>query len=962
MLGLRISIVMAVACAASSAFAQCADPSPLASAAPAIRARPLETRYRALATQDRYRDVLKSIEQWRSLVADTRADAGASPEILPVALSRLAWALVYVGRVSEASIVGADAVKTLTAQGAEDAPYAAEVLAVVSMVQVDAGAIDDADRNAHHALAIIDRIAPESAAASIAHNGVANIAYSRARYGDAEREYARATELAIRCFSPDHAEIVNQMASHAGVLYMAGRSEEALVENERAANWALAHLDEASPVITLTLGNLGVMLRSAGRYAEAEAALRRVVDLEGKYQHDSWFYRAISLSNYASVIDRQGRHKEAEALWLQSSEWHVRAPVKRDAATRAYPLRFSADSAQGRGDLATALARREQAVKLMEPNAPADHPELARARIELARTLALSNRPQEALKVAEPAIAVVRAKLGQDDAKRLTAEIDYARVVAEAKDAETAYALIAPIAARLETKLLDSATARGDLLRYGPVFSSSFATVVDLALTTGRTEAAFHALQLANLSDIVLVNSEVAVRAAAGDGRGAVPIRTLQDRMRERQTLDRARTFAAAAGNSAEAARIEAAIQANDHAIEAAAHELDTVFPAYKALGRPVPLTLDAFRTLLAPDQILLAPLPTDSGTLAIMVTRDGLVWDRTAATRPDVTAWVERVRSSIDRARVKVGTPFDQAAARALYDALIPSALAANFKAHPSLLYYSSGALAALPPALLIAPDRSAGTAWLIRYHDVTVLPTLAVARAEPTVTRPIHFLGIGAPALAASATSAAGPIFGGSALTRTALAGLAPLPYAERELRRIGALIGSSSAILTGASASQSAVERAADQRYDVIAIATHALGGGSLAGLNEPALVLSPAGSDDGLLTASEVAGLRLDADWVILSGCDTASGIGDGSPAYSGLASAFMQAGAHALLVSHWPVRDDAAEALTVATVRNARRGLSRPRALQQAILSAMTNPRLSDAAHPANWAPFVLVQR
>jgi len=757
------------------------------------------------------------------------------------------------------------------------------------------------------------------------------------------------------------------MASHAGILYMAGRSEEALAENERAANWAIAHLDEASPVVTLTLGNLGVMLRAAGRYAEGEAALRRVIDLEAKYQHDSWFYRAISLSNYATVIDRQGRHKEAEALWLQSSEWHARAPVKRDPAQRAYPLRFSADSAQARGDLAVALARRQEAVRLMEPEAAADHPELARARIELGRTLALSGRATEGLAVAEPAIAVVRAKLAADDVKRLTAEIDYARIVATAKGPETGFALIAPIAERLESKLLDSATARGDLLRYGPIFSASFATVVDLALATGRTEQAFHALQLANLSDIVLVTSEVAARAAAANGGASGPVRALQDKVRERQSLDRARSFATAAGDRAETARIDAAMQANDRAIDDAARTLDAVFPAYKTLSRPVPISLDAFRAQLAPDQLLLAPLPIDDGTLAIAVTRDGLVWHRTPSPRATVTGWVERIRGSIERARASGSRPaaFDEEAARSLYAVLIPPELATTVRAHPSLLYYASGTLASLPPALLIAPGKSTATPWLIRDHDVTILPTLALAHSGPPPARTVRFLGVGAPSLASEASA---PAFGGEAITRTALSGLAPLPYADRELRRIGTLIGKSNAILTGDAATEQALISATATHYDVIAIATHALGGGSFAGLNEPALVLTPGGGgdggagEDGLFTASEVAGLRLDADWVILSGCDTASGLGDGSPAYSGLASAFMLAGARALLVSHWPVRDDAAEALTVATVRNAEHGLSRSRALQQAMLRTMADKSLPNAAHPAFWAPFVLVQR
>jgi tetratricopeptide (TPR) repeat protein len=135
------------------------------------------------------------------------------------------------------------------------------------------------------------------------------------------------------------------MASYAGTLYMAGRVEDALAENERAATWALANLPPDNPMITLALGNLGVMLRSAGRYVEAEAALRRVVGLEGRYQKERWYYRAISLSNFASVIEAQGRHLEAEALWLTASDFHRKATLKRDPVTPAYPLRFAADTA-----------------------------------------------------------------------------------------------------------------------------------------------------------------------------------------------------------------------------------------------------------------------------------------------------------------------------------------------------------------------------------------------------------------------------------------------------------------------------------------------------------------------------------------------------------------------------------------------------------------------------------------
>ena len=97
--------------------------------------------------------------------------------------------------------------------------------------------------------------------------------------------------------------------------------------------------------------------------------------------------------------------------------------------------------------------------------------------------------------------------------------------------------------------------------------------------------------------------------------------------------------------------------------------------------------------------------------------------------------------------------------------------------------------------------------------------------------------------------------------------------------------------------------------------MALATHGLVAGELAGVSEPALVLTPPAegteADDGLLTASEVAQLKFDADWVILSACNTAATDGTpGARGLSGQAKVFFYAGSRALLVSHWPVVSDA----------------------------------------------------
>ena len=107
----------------------------------------------------------------------------------------------------------------------------------------------------------------------------------------------------------------------------------------------------------------------------------------------------------------------------------------------------------------------------------------------------------------------------------------------------------------------------------------------------------------------------------------------------------------------------------------------------------------------------------------------------------------------------------------------------------------------------------------------------------------------------------------------------------------------------------------------RHRIIHLATHALLPGELSCLQEPSIVVSAqpgaADADSAFVKASDLLGLKLDADLVILSACNTGGpGGAGGGEALSGLARAFFYAGARGLMVTHWAV-DDAAAALTVA---------------------------------------------
>lgn len=414
-------------------------------------------------------------------------------------------------------------------------------------------------------------------------------------------------------------------------------------------------------------------------------------------------------------------------------------------------------------------------------------------------------------------------------------------------------------------------------------------------------------------------------------------------------------------------------------------------YSQYRVLS-PSSVTLDELQKLLKPGEGYYKISFVGQKVYGQLITPDRVRTVSIALSRADLDKTVAKLRDTIVVIENGQPTnyPFDVAEAKALYDALFPG-LGQDLAGIEHLVYEPDGALLQLPPGLLVEDqkgvdaylERSAaidadpfdftGVAWFgrDRRFSIAVSPrsfadvrTIAPARGKQA------YLGLGqnAPppervrlASASREADCEWPI-------NTWLD-----PISPAELKLAQSVLGAGRAnVLTQSAFSDTALLGRDDlDDFRILHFATHGL---VTAPRPEcparPALITSFGdNSSDGLLSFKEIFDLKLDADLVILSACDTAglatvsasreAGIETGGNfALDGLVRAFVGAGARSVLASHWPVPDDfnATENL-ISALFKAPAGTAMNASLAQAQRQAMDDPLTS---HPYYWAAFILL--
>ncbi len=755
------------------------------------------------------------------------------------------------------------------------------------------------------------------------------------------------------------------------------------------------------------LRDLADGLNEARQYRKAELAFQSVLSGQERFAGPNNPALARTLQQMADPVRNQRRIDDAEALIARAAPLAAKTT---DPLTTAYQLAGMAYNAGARGDTEASLRYSEQMLKFMEQQgtrfrgtsadanwiyanrvyrqnpaageAPARRAYQLRAesqgstgtwtnraRILLAKTLVAQKKLAEAKPLVDEAL--------------VTAELTFGRTIwwANAKIVEAEYHL----AAGNESAALESFRAYAAVSArepYACYYAPCAGPYVELLLGKAEREPAaaqtylaeaFAVLQLSTSPVVDTAITQLSSRVAADDP-GISEVTRAQQNLGERQTRLRANLAAELRKpvdkrDAAKEAELTEGLRSLAGEIEARELRLQDGFPRYAQLASRKPVAVAQAMAALKADEALVYYVNLGPGGYSLLLQGGQISVHRVTEPGSAITRRVVALRAGVNAESGAIPT-FDAVAAHDLYQTLF-SALLAKTTAK-RLIFVPGGAMLSLPPDVLVAEPPVAGqpVQWLIRRHALSVVPSvqsLVNLRAAPKALPPKPlFLGVGDPAFGAAGASAPAAQSGPCSARRNVraeVAGLAPLPETAGELRGVAATLGQGGVeLLLGTGATKAALKRVALDKKDVIDFATHGLLPEDLCCEDEPSLALTPGtggADDDGLLRASDVIGLRLNASMVILSACNTAGADGRLSgESLSGLVRAFFFAGARNVFATHWPIASEPTVALTTGMAQRAAGANGNwPEALRQAKLAMMDKP---ETAHPIFWGAFSLI--
>jgi CHAT domain-containing protein len=765
-----------------------------------------------------------------------------------------------------------------------------------------------------------------------------------------------------------------------------GRLAEAEVDARRALLAQLKIGGKYNPGTPRYVMGLADILVEQGRYPEAEQLARVALDINRTLgiAGDSQSTAQI-LSNLGSILNLQRKPKDSAAVYAEldkaTANWDPQRRQTFDLnGSRIYSLYTSGQNAAGIA-AAQALLKREIS-RFGE-----QHFQTAAARGTLAIGYMRAGNAADAVREFKAAIPILmsaaRENTDDDDTAMVAARSDRLKNIAEA--------YIALLAKNQKD------------------FGGDVANETFLLADTIRSRTVQQALVASS------------VRVAAKDAMLAALVRNEQDLTKQiNAQLGLLNNVLAMPSNDRDEKVVKAINATVDKAHadrDKARSEIGRRFPGYVDLINPKPPTVENIKDTLRQKEALLSFYFGRDASFVWAVPKDGpIAFAPISAGAGEIESKVRKLREALEPKAAMISDipPYDLALAYEIYSLLLKP-VETGWKPANNLIVVTNGALGLLPLSLLpTAPAEVKqgeepafasyrNVPWLARRHAVTMVPSVAALRTLRQLPRGSdvreQIIGFGDPIFSKAQadeatrqlpdmpTQMAEVTTRGLPLKRRAspqlegvdsaeLALLPRLPDTAEELKSIAlALNADPSKVLNlGITANERTVKSADLSKYKLIVFATHGLAAGELNGLTQPALALTApdvAGVEgDGLLTVEEILGLKLNADWVVLSACNTGAAAGAGAEAASGLGRAFFYAGTRAILVTNWSVDSQSARELVTDLFRSqaADPALSRGEALRHAMIALLDGKGFTDEkgdtvftyAHPLFWAPYTII--
>jgi CHAT domain-containing protein len=773
-----------------------------------------------------------------------------------------------------------------------------------------------------------------------------------------------------------------------------GRLTEAEVDARRALLSRLKDTGKYNIATTRYIVSLADILVEQGRYKEAEQLTRVAIDIDRTVGiADDTQTTVTHLAHLASVLMLERKFGEANAIYAQIDRAVAKWDPQRQQVFELNPGRIFSLYASNQVEVGIAAA--QQLLKRQVERFGENHFNAAFARGTLAIGLMRDDRDADALREFKAAIPVMMANAQEnaddDDSTAIVARTQRLQNVVESYFALLARSQGATDAVGEETFSLADAV-RGHSVQQALAASSARAAAKDPAL-----------------ADLVRKEQDLSKQVNAELG-----------------ALNNVLAIPSSERDEKSVQQIQAAIAALRSERDKARQEIKRKFPAYADLVSPKPPSVAEIRATLADGEAMLSFYFGQNGSFVWAVPKSGPVaFAPVKAKIGDIESKVRKLREALEPQAAMISDipPFDLKLAYELYDLLLKP-VESGWRPAKNLIVVTNGALGLLPLSLLptmpskVKEDEDllfAGyrkVPWLARTHAVTTIPSATalrtlrqlppgksdrsglVAFGDPYFNKDQQAEAEGAaPTIEAKleqdvkTADSSGNVMRGVPLKRrsspklegvdSAEIGLLPrLPDTAEELNSIALALQEdpSKVLFLGKDASEGTVKKMNLSGFKILAFATHGLVPGELNGLTQPALALSSplvTGEEgDGLLTMEEILGLKLDADWVILSACNTGAGAGAGAEAASGLGRAFFYAGTRALLVTNWSVHSQSARQLVTALFKRQAQDpkIGRSEALRQAMLALMDGPGYLNSegntefayAHPLFWAPYTII--